>query len=148
MSGASDGRWHWSLPDAAAAELQPGRASALLFAHGSMHLRYYAPRGEDPQTPHDQDELYVIATGSGWFLREGERVPFAPGDVLFVAAGETHRFEDFSDDFGTWVVFYGPRADRDELEAQGASSSSRESALIQQVGSDLPPQMAARRDAI
>ena len=24
------------------------------------------------------------------------------------AAGEVHRFERFSDDFATWVFFYGP----------------------------------------
>ena len=37
-----------------------------------------------------------------------ERVPFGPGDVLFVAAGAVHRFEEFSHDFATWVIFYGP----------------------------------------
>ena len=102
-------RWHWNIADAAVAELQEGRASALLFENGSMHLRWYAPKGEDKQVPHDQDELYIIASGSGWFVREQEHVQFGPGDVLFVAAEETHRFEDFSDDFGTWVVFYGPK---------------------------------------
>jgi hypothetical protein len=25
-----------------------------------------------------------------------------------VAAGVQHRFEEFSDDFATWVIFYGP----------------------------------------
>jgi hypothetical protein len=34
---------------------------------------------------------------------------------LFVAAGQTHRFEDFSDDFAVWVFFYGP--DGGELSA-------------------------------
>lgn len=40
-----------------------------------------------------------------------KRLPGAPaaGDTLFVAAGVTHRFEQFSDDFVTWVVFYGPQ---------------------------------------
>ena len=102
-------RWHWSIADAAAAPLQDGRASSLLFEHGSMHLRFYAPKGQDAQTPHDQDEIYVVASGTGTFVRESERVPFGPGDSLFFAAGETHRFEDFSDDFATWVVFYGPK---------------------------------------
>jgi hypothetical protein len=31
-----------------------------------------------------------------------------PGELLFVPAGVVHRFEDFSDDFATWVMFYGP----------------------------------------
>jgi mannose-6-phosphate isomerase-like protein (cupin superfamily) len=107
MSNAQS--WHWSIDAAAKAPIPAGRASSLLFAHGSMEIRYYAPRGGDKQTPHDQDEVYVIATGSGWFRREDARVRFGPGDLLFVAAGEMHRFEDFSEDFGTWVVFYGPQ---------------------------------------
>ena len=87
---------------------QAGRRSALLFEHGSLEVRYYAPRGTDPQTPHQRDELYVVASGRGWFVRGAERVPFEPGDALFVAAGAEHRFTDFTDDFGTWVIFYGP----------------------------------------
>ena len=98
----------YPLADARAAPLQPGRASALLLTHGSLELRYYAPRGTDPQTPHTRDEVYVVASGRGWFVRGGERVPFEPGDALFVAAGVEHRFEDFTDDFATWVMFYGP----------------------------------------
>jgi len=70
--------------------------------------RYYAPRGTDPQAPHTRDEVYVVTSGRGWFVRGDERVPFEPGDALFVAAGVEHRFEDFTDDFGTWVLFYGP----------------------------------------
>ncbi len=33
---------------------------------------------------------------------------FRPGDVLFVPAKVAHRFEDFSNGFATWVMFYGP----------------------------------------
>ena len=97
-----------ALRDIAAAPNEPGRLSALAFAHGSMQLRYYAPPGADEQTPHDQDEIYIVASGTGAFVCDGARVPFGPGDALFVAAGAEHRFEDFSEDFGTWVVFYGP----------------------------------------
>ncbi len=101
--------WHRTIAEAAAEPLSKDRASSLLFHHGSMEVRYYAPKGRDDQTPHDQDEVYFIASGTGSFVREGERVAFGPGDMLFVAAGEEHRFEDFSADFGTWVVFYGPK---------------------------------------
>ena len=92
----------------AAAPLAPGRLSALLLAHGSMQLRWYAPKGEDAQTPHDQDEIYVVAAGTGWFRRGAERVAFVAHDALFARAGEPHRFEDCSPDFATWVIFYGP----------------------------------------
>lgn len=97
-----------ALDDAKSAPLSPGRTSALLMEHGSMTLRFYAPKGEDRQTPHDQDEIYIVASGSGTFFMDGERVSFGPGDALFAPAGAEHRFEDFTDDFATWVVFYGP----------------------------------------
>jgi mannose-6-phosphate isomerase-like protein (cupin superfamily) len=77
--------------------------------HGSMLLRFYQPRGSDPQQPHEQDEIYVVVAGSGVFVCDGDRTPFGPGDALFAPAGAVHRFEDFSDDFATWVVFYGPK---------------------------------------
>jgi mannose-6-phosphate isomerase-like protein (cupin superfamily) len=105
--------WIVSLARAQAAPPEPGRRSSLLLRHGSMTLRFYAPRGQDPQTPHTQDEVYVVASGRGFFLAGPnedrlERRPFGPGDAIFVPAGTVHRFVDFSDDFGTWVVFYGP----------------------------------------
>lgn len=76
--------------------------------HGSMRVGLYAPKGEDDQAPHEQDELYIIASGSGSFVKGDERIAFAPQDVLFVEAGIDHRFEDFTADFATWVIFWGP----------------------------------------
>ena len=108
-SASPSDAWHHTLAQAVATPLSPDRKSALLMSHGSMTLRYYAPKGVDDQTPHDKDELYIVASGHGGFLRNGERVEFGPGDVLFAAAGDDHRFVDFSDDFGTWVVFYGAK---------------------------------------
>ena len=80
----------------------------VLLENGSMELGYYRPDGTDGQSPHDKDEIYVVQSGSGTFVRADERLPFGPGDALFVAAGVEHRFVDFSEDFGAWVVFYGP----------------------------------------
>lgn len=96
---------------AAAAQLPQGEhplCFATVLRHGSMSVELYAPRGHDPQTPHKQDELYVVISGSGAFVNDGERQQFGPGDVLFVPAGVEHRFENFSHDFQTWVIFYGP----------------------------------------
>ncbi len=109
--------------DAKATPSDAGRSTALMLAHGTMELRWFAPKELDPQTPHDRDELYIIVSGTGVFMRaveslpfddtslpmQGEeRVTFGPGDALFVAAGTVHRFEEFSEDFATWIVFYGP----------------------------------------
>lgn len=105
--------WVHTLAEAQSAPLEPGRGSALLLKHGTMSLRYYAPRGTDPQTPHTQDEIYIVAQGSG-FVVSGpsedalERRSFRAGDAIFVPAGYVHRFVDFTSDFGTWVIFWGP----------------------------------------
>ena len=81
---------------------------AELFRHGSLSLEIYKPSGEDAQQPHSRDEVYVIISGHGTFNNGGARHPFAAGDFIFVPAGVEHRFETFSDDFLTWVIFYDP----------------------------------------
>ena len=81
---------------------------AVLFERGDVSIELFAPRGVDTQLPHSRDEIYIVASGSGIFRRGDERVRFSPGDFLFVAAGVPHRFEEFSEDFRTWVIFFGP----------------------------------------
>jgi mannose-6-phosphate isomerase-like protein (cupin superfamily) len=85
-----------------------GKAYAVAFERGTLTLGLYAPRGSDPQGPHTRDEVYVVMRGTGRFVNGDTRHPFGPGDILVVAAGTTHRFEEFSDDLAVWVVFYGP----------------------------------------
>jgi mannose-6-phosphate isomerase-like protein (cupin superfamily) len=94
--------------DALAALAKAGGAFVTLFRHGTLEVEIYRPVGKDPQKPHPRDEIYVVISGAGDFLMGDRRVPFAPGDVLFVAAGIEHRFVDFTPDFATWVFFYGP----------------------------------------
>jgi mannose-6-phosphate isomerase-like protein (cupin superfamily) len=101
--------WHTSAADAALAKLSEGRRSAQILRHGSVEVRWYAPQGSDPQESHDRDEIYIVASGEGMFVRGTERVPFRANDMLFVPARMEHRFEAFSADFATWVVFWGPR---------------------------------------
>ena len=85
-----------------------------IFRHGSLHVEIYKPEREDPQTKHSLDEIYVVISGSGFFVRGDEKKPFEQGEVIFVPAGMNHRFEDFSDDFATWVFFYGPEGGEQE----------------------------------
>ncbi len=80
----------------------------VLFEHGSLEVEIYKPEGIDQQQPHARDEVYVIASGSGTFINGDHEHRFETGEVLFVAAGVEHRFVDFTDDFATWVFFYGP----------------------------------------
>ena len=109
MASSSKDPLRATLAEARIAPFPPGRQSSLLMEHGSMQLRFYAPKGEDKQTPHDQDELYFIHSGKATLLLEGEPLACTPGSVHFVPAGAVHRFIDFSRDFSTWVVFWGPK---------------------------------------
>lgn len=96
------------IPGPATAKWPEGEPFATAFTHGSMAVELYAPRVRDLQTPHSRDELYFIARGYGEFVHANKRHSVAPGDTFFVPAGDEHRFENFSNDFVTWVVFYGP----------------------------------------
>ena len=79
-----------------------------LFEHGTLEVEIYKPDRVDDQTPHARDEAYVIASGSGTFINGADQHPFEVGEVLFVPAGVEHRFVDYTEDFSTWVFFYGP----------------------------------------
>ena len=85
-----------------------GKRFATIFEHGSLAVEIYAPRGTDPQQPHTRDEVYFVASGSGEYVCGDHRQPFRATDLLFAAAGVTHRFENFTDDLAVWVLFYGP----------------------------------------
>jgi mannose-6-phosphate isomerase-like protein (cupin superfamily) len=64
--------------------------------------------GVDPQSPHTEDEVYVVVSGRATFVGDDTgSVPVGPGSVIFVPAGEGHRFVDIVEDLATVVVF-GP----------------------------------------
>lgn len=97
----------------ASAHYPNGTPFVQALAHGSMAVELFAPStsglGKDIQQPHEQDELYVVQSGQSEFVLRHNRTTVRPGDVLFVPAGAEHRFENFSQDFTTWVIFYGPK---------------------------------------
>src|SRR2546421_5700190 len=86
----------------------PGNLAAPIFSRGSVEIELYVPEGRDPQKPHTRDELYFIARGRSLFFDGKQSKPVEAGSFLFVPAGQSHRFENFSTDFVVWVVFYGP----------------------------------------
>jgi len=67
---------------------------------------YSIPRGGiDDQEPHTEDEIYVVTAGRA-VLRAGEdSAAVEPGSVIYVAAGEEHRFTDVAEDLAAIVLF-------------------------------------------
>lgn len=88
-----------------------GERYVSVIEYGTLTVEVYAPRGSDPQMPHTRDEVYVVMSGSGWFIHGAERHRFGRGDVLFVPANVPHRFEEFTDDLTVWAVFCSPQTE-------------------------------------
>src|SRR5690606_8817593 len=80
-----------------------------VFENGSLEVELYQPDQVDRQTPHEKDEVYIVASGKGKFVLENETTSIKAGDFIFVPARANHQFIEFSSDFSTWVLFYGPK---------------------------------------
>ena len=99
---------HISLSNALNKLEQSGNLFTNVFSHGSLEVELYKPENIDLQQPHTRDELYIVISGNGEFYCDGQTINYGAGDFLFVPAGKEHRFNNFSNDFITWVLFYGP----------------------------------------
>jgi mannose-6-phosphate isomerase-like protein (cupin superfamily) len=74
----------------------------------SAGLYVLRARETDPQTPHNQDELYYVVSGSGRIRVSEHDRPVGPGSVVFVQAGVEHRFHSITRDLTVLVVFAPP----------------------------------------
>ena len=66
----------------------------------------------DGQSPHTEDEVYVVLAGRSRFTAAGLTHEVRPGDTIFVAAGEQHRFHDIVEELRLIVVFAPPEYSR------------------------------------
>lgn len=64
--------------------------------------------GVDEQTPHCEDEVYVVTCGAASLDVEGVVTPMTVGSMAFVPLLAEHRFVDITEDFETAVVFAPP----------------------------------------
>src|SRR5262245_65589986 len=74
-----------SLAAALALPRTPGR-SAEVFVDGDLEVRFAARPTNGPQIPHERDELYFVASGTGRYRVEDAVTAVGAGDVLFCAA--------------------------------------------------------------
>ena len=64
-----------------------------------------AAGGTDGQSPHTEDEIYVVTAGRATIEAGGQRAEVGPGAVIYVPAGEVHRFTDVTEDLALLVLF-------------------------------------------
>ncbi len=76
------------------------------FEKRGVRLVFFAPRGNDHQTFHEDDEYYFIVRGSADLIIADERYSSMAGDAFFVEAGQLHHFENISAEFATWAIFF------------------------------------------
>jgi mannose-6-phosphate isomerase-like protein (cupin superfamily) len=67
---------------------------------------YALPTGAtDPQTPHNEDEIYYVMKGKASIDIDGTIQQVDPGAVIFVAKHIEHRFQDITEDLEVLVLF-------------------------------------------
>jgi mannose-6-phosphate isomerase-like protein (cupin superfamily) len=100
-----------------ATELQTRQAAAgklylefLREASMSMGLYVLPVGGIDPQQPHAEDEVYYVISGRGAVTVGDEVQPVEAGSIVFVVAGEAHRFHDISEELAILVFFAPPES--------------------------------------
>lgn len=71
----------------------------------SMRVELARYPNPEPTHPHDQDELYVIQSGSGVFRVGTETHAVEPGDVVYVEQGLDHEFVEIDDEVTALIVF-------------------------------------------
>lgn len=68
--------------------------------------------GTDDQTPHQEDEIYVVIGGRAVLTTGSGAAEVTAGSVLYVPAGEEHAFTSIAEDLTLLVIFapaYGSR---------------------------------------
>jgi len=113
---------HRSPLELLAAQLQSGDPYLEYVRVGSMSVGLYVlpAAGVDRQSPHGEDEVYVVVAGQGRFTAGDETRDVAPGDTIFVPAHLAHRFHDIASELRLIVVFAPPEYSQRPPDGQPA----------------------------
>jgi mannose-6-phosphate isomerase-like protein (cupin superfamily) len=85
-----------------------GWVEFLRVATMSAGVYVLAAGAADRQSPHSEDELYVVVRGHGRIQHGSVDAEVNPGDALFVPAHVPHRFHSITEELVLLVVFAPP----------------------------------------
>jgi mannose-6-phosphate isomerase-like protein (cupin superfamily) len=99
----------WDLDDLEAAREATGRPYHEFLSVPDLSCGLYVLEAgaNDTQSPHTEDEAYVVMSGRGRVTVGDDVRDVRAGTVVFVAAGVTHRFHDIEERLVLLVAF-GP----------------------------------------
>ena len=88
----------------------PASPWAEVARSGSLSAGVYAlgTGDTDRQSPHGQDEVYVVVTGAADLVVDGKRRPVRAGTLAYLPAHVEHRFVDITSALRVAVVFAPP----------------------------------------
>ena len=78
----------------------------------SVGVYALAAGSTDPQQPHTEDEIYYVLDGRGRIRVDDDDSEVKPGSVVFVAAGQEHKFHSIIEDLRLLVIFAPARGTR------------------------------------
>ena len=99
----------WELDDLEATRQAAGRAYHEFISVPDLSGGLYVLEAgaKDTQSPHTEDELYVVMSGRSRVTVGDDERHVRPGSVIFVGAGVAHRFHDIEERLVLLVAF-GP----------------------------------------
>ena len=86
----------------------------------ALHAGIYTlpARAVDSQSPHGEDEIYYVLKGRAKLHSNTPERNLRPGSVIYVKAGEEHRFTEITEDLELLVLFSTGPTDPPKQEAQ------------------------------
>ena len=99
-----------SLADLVAQHAMANRPYMEFVRSAAMSVGLYVlePGGVDLQSPHSEDEVYIVLSGRAQFTAGSNTRDVAAGDTIYVAARVAHRFHDIVERLEVIVVFAPP----------------------------------------
>jgi quercetin dioxygenase-like cupin family protein len=99
----------WELDELEAARIESGRLYHEFISVPDLSGGLYVldAGATDPQSPHTEDELYVVMSGRAKVTVGPDVRSLRQGSVVFVAAGVEHHFHDIEERL-VLLVMFGP----------------------------------------
>ncbi len=97
----------FEMADLLAAHAREKKLAHRFFNVPSLRMSVYklAAGADDPQAPHEDDEIYYVLEGRAKILVDNEARPVQSGSVIFVAAAVPHKFIEIEEDLTVLVFF-------------------------------------------